>query len=89
MRVSAAMLMMTRRLLMAGLATLALAACETPVTVQRFPDMTFAHYPALALNASRVDIVSNVQPTLQAVQVGSQFPEIGRASCRERLLKDL
>lgn len=59
---------------MAGLATLALAACETPVTVQRFPEMTFAHYPALGLNASRVDIVSNVQPTLQAVQVGSQFP---------------
>jgi hypothetical protein len=66
--------MMTRRLLMAGLATLALAACETPVTVQTFPNITFAHFPALGLNASRLDIVSNVQPTLQAVQVGSQFP---------------
>ncbi|MDX9860524.1 MAG: hypothetical protein RBS99_06360 [Rhodospirillales bacterium] len=66
--------MITRRLLMAGLATLALAACETPVTVQRFPGITFAHLPALGLNVGRVEIVSSVQPTMQAVQAASQFP---------------
>ena len=59
---------------MMGLATLALAACETPVTVQQFPEITFAQYPPLGLNAGRVEIVSSVQPTMQAVQAGAQFP---------------
>lgn len=65
---------MTRRLLMAGLAALALAACETPVSVQRFPEITFAHLPVLALDAGRVEIVSNVQPTLAVPHVGHLFP---------------
>jgi len=59
---------------MTGLVALALAACETPVTVQRFPEITFAHLPALGLNVGRVEIVSSVQPTMQAVQATSQFP---------------
>lgn len=68
------MLTMTRRLLLAGLVTLALAACESPVTVQRFPDITFTHVPPLGLNVSKVDIGSNVKPTMEAPYVGHLFP---------------
>lgn len=68
------MLMMTRRFLMAGLATLALAACETAVPIQRFPEITFAHLPKIGLNAARIEVVSEFHPTLQTPHIEHLMP---------------
>lgn len=68
------MLMMTRRFLVTGLATLALAACATQVSIQRFPEITFAHMPKIGLNAARVEVVSEFHPSLQPPHVEHLMP---------------
>ena len=68
------MLMMTRRLLIAGLATLALAACETAVPIQRFPEITFAHLPKVGLNVTKIEVASEFRPTLQAPHIEHLMP---------------
>jgi hypothetical protein len=57
-----------------GLAGLALAACETPATVQQFPDITFGHLPTIDLNAADVRIASEYQAPMQAPNVEHLFP---------------
>ena len=54
-----------RRFLLIVLAGLALAACETPVAVQRLPEITFNHLPKIGLNVADVKVVSEFKPSLQ------------------------
>lgn len=68
------MLMITRRLMIAGLATLALAACETQVSVQRFPEITFAHMQKIGLNVARIEVKSEFHPTMQAPHIEHLMP---------------
>jgi len=63
------MTILLRRLFIVVLAGLALAACETPVAVQRLPEITFAHLPKIGLNVASVEIVSEYQAPLQAPNV--------------------
>jgi hypothetical protein len=67
---------MFKRILILAAAFLAgpvLTACDTP-RVQRFPDITFAHEPAIALNVANVQVSSRFQPTFQAPHAEHLFP---------------
>ena len=59
---------------MMGLAGLALAACETPAMVQRFPEITFKHLPPIGLNAAGLQVVSDFKSPMQAPNVEHLFP---------------
>ncbi len=59
------MMTFPRRLLLLVLAGLALAACETPVAVQRLPEITFNHLPKTGLNVAELKVISEFKPTLQ------------------------
>ena len=53
---------------------LALTACETPVQVQKLPDLTFAHLAPINLNVARIEVVSRYQPPVKAPNVDHLFP---------------
>ena len=59
-----AMMTFPRRFLLLVLAGLALAACETPVAVQRLPEISFNHLPKIGLNVAEVRVVSDFKPSL-------------------------
>lgn len=54
--------------------SLALAACETPVTVQKFPDLTYAHLPPLKLNVATIEVVAKYRPPMKAPNVDHMAP---------------
>lgn len=55
-----------KRILTGLFAVLVLAACETPVQVQTFPDITFAHAPKIGLNVAAIEIVNEVTQPVNA-----------------------
>ena len=65
------------RFLLVGLPAvlaLALAACETPVQVQKFPEMTFAHLAPISLDVASVEVVARYQPPMKAPNVDHLVP---------------
>jgi len=68
------MLNCIRRLLITGLATLALAACGTPAPAQQSAKADFAQMPPLGLAVSAIDIASTYQPSAQPPHVETQLP---------------
>lgn len=66
---------MTRRaLLLAAVATLALAACETPPLRPVFADIRFTDKPPLRIDAAAVDVERQFRPTLGPPNVEHLFP---------------
>lgn len=68
------MKILCRRLLILCFAGLALAACETPVPVQRLPEVTFTHMPQLGLNVVDVKVISDFKAPLKAPNVEHLMP---------------
>jgi len=62
------------RIALVFMVSLAPTACETPDPVQKLPAITFAHLPALTLNAGSVNVVSKYTPPMAAPNVDHQFP---------------
>ena len=54
--------------------TLGLAACETPVQMQKLPNLTFAHLTPIKLDVAKIDVVVRYQPTLREPNVEHLFP---------------
>lgn len=57
----------------AAMATL-LAACETMPSRHELPQITFAHLAPIALDVSKVEVISNYVPPMKAPNVEHQFP---------------
>ena len=53
---------------------LGLAACETPVSIQKLPELTYGHLPPLKLNVAKIEIVVQYQPPLKEPNVEHLFP---------------
>ncbi len=53
---------------------LGLAACETPVQVQKLPDLTFAHLAPIMLDVARIEVVIKYRPPMKAPNVEHLFP---------------
>lgn len=53
---------------------LALAACETPVQVQKFPEMTFTHLTPINLDVANVEVVARYQPPMKTPNVDHLVP---------------
>lgn len=54
---------------------LALAACETPVAVQKFPDLTYAHLPPFNLDVAKIEVVAHYRPPMKAPNVDHLVPQ--------------
>jgi len=68
-------------------AAAALAACETPVEVEKFPELTYSHLPPFRLNVLTVDIKSDYRPPMAAPNVDHLFPTPPKKAL-ERWAKD-
>jgi hypothetical protein len=55
--------------------SLALAACETPVQTQKFPDLTYAHVPPFKLDVANVEVVARYRPPMKAPNVDHLAPQ--------------
>ncbi|MCH7864519.1 MAG: hypothetical protein IIC56_04805 [Proteobacteria bacterium] len=55
-------------------AALGLAACETPVKIQKLPELTYGHLPPLKLNVAKIEVVVQYQPPLKEPNVEHLFP---------------
>ena len=55
-------------------AALGLAACETPVSIQKLPELTYGHLPPLKLNVARIEVVVQYQAPLKEPNVEHLFP---------------
>ena len=64
-----------------------LMACETPVERGAFPDITFAHLPAIALDVAEIRIVKVYVPPLKRPHVDHEFP-VPPLRAAERWVKD-
>ncbi len=53
---------------------LGLAACETPVKIQKLPELTYGHLPPLKLNVAKIEVVVQYQPPLKEPNVEHLFP---------------
>jgi hypothetical protein len=53
---------------------LAFTACETPVQVQKFPEMTFTHLAPINLDVANVEVVTRYQPPMKAPNVDHLVP---------------
>lgn len=53
---------------------LGLAACETPVSIQKLPELTYGHLPPLKLNVAKIEVVVQYQPPLREPNVEHLFP---------------
>jgi len=51
-----------------------LAACETPVSTQKLPELTYGHLPPLKLNVAKIEVVVQYQPPLKEPNVEHLFP---------------
>jgi len=61
---------------------LVLAACETPVEVPTFPDLTYDHLGRLRLDAAKVEVVSEYTSPMAAPHVEHLFPTAPEAALR-------
>ncbi|MCG8507662.1 MAG: hypothetical protein MI741_00395 [Rhodospirillales bacterium] len=68
------MINLFRRFFFLLLAGLAIAACETPVPVQRLPEITFTHLPSLGLNVANIDVVTEYKGPMAAPNVEHLMP---------------
>ncbi len=64
----------TRSALTALSMALALAACETPVQVQKVPEMTFTHLTPINLDVANVEVVARFQPPMKTPNVDHLVP---------------
>ena len=53
---------------------LGLAACETPVSIQKLPELTYGHLPPLKLNVAKIEVIVQYQPPLREPNVEHLFP---------------
>ena len=53
---------------------LGLAACETPVSIQKLPELTYGHLPPLKLNVAKIEVVAQYQSPLREPNVEHLFP---------------
>ena len=51
-----------------------LAACETPMPVQTYPDITFDHLSVLGINVAEMEVVSTYQSPMASPNVEYRFP---------------
>ena len=51
-----------------------LTACQTTLSNQNFPTMTFKYLPPIKLVVSKIELVSNAKPSLDAPHVGHKLP---------------
>jgi len=63
-----------RSILTALSLALALAACETQIAVQKFPELTFTHQAPIALDVANVEVVARYQPPMKAPNVDHLVP---------------
>lgn len=61
-------------MVMPAILVLALAGCETPVEVQKFPELTFAHLPQIKLDVAHVEVVAKYRPPMKAPNVDHLLP---------------
>ena len=61
-------------LVLAAVLSLGLAACDTPVQLQKLPELTFAHLQPMKLDVARIEVVSQYRPPLRAPNVEHLFP---------------
>ncbi len=50
-----------------------LSACETPLTVQKLPDITFSNLPPISLNVERIETISEFKAPLKLPNVDHLF----------------
>jgi hypothetical protein len=67
---------MTRpiRLILAGLALVVLAGCETTLPTNEFPDLQYNHLPPIRLDAVRVEVVEQYKSPGARPYVEHEFP---------------
>ena len=51
-----------------------LTACQTTLNQQDFPTMTFKYLPPIKLVVSKIELVSNAKPSMDAPHVGHKLP---------------
>lgn len=57
-----------------ALAFLVLAACETAVTPQQFPEITFKHLPPIQLDVAKITYAPRYRAPVGTPNVGQDFP---------------
>lgn len=66
-----------------------LAACETPVTVPHYANITFSHRPTIALDVAEIRIVEAYEESVALPHVETEFPvrpmEMAAQWARDRL----
>jgi len=69
-----------------------LAACETPVTVPHYANITFSHRPAISMDVAEIRIVEAYQESVSLPHVETEFPvrpmEMAAQWARDRLRAD-
>lgn len=66
-----------RDAILAGLAlgaSVLMAGCETPVEMQRLPDITFAHLPAFRFDVAEIQVISRFSPPGAAPHIEQRLP---------------
>jgi hypothetical protein len=69
-----AMIPHMKSFVLAVAAVAVLAACETPVQVERFPELTYDHLTSFQLNTLTVQVKSDYTPPLAPPNVDHLFP---------------
>lgn len=76
-------------LLVGALASISLAACDTPPARQRFPEITFQHLPPIRLDVAQIEILSAYRSADHPDDNAADYPEAPEALAadwaRERL----
>ncbi len=70
------------RLLIAGLASLILASCETPAPAPTFPDLTWNHVAPLKFDAAKIEIVDDYAAPFKSPNVEHEFPLVPELAIR-------
>jgi hypothetical protein len=65
-----------------------LAACDTPNPAVTFPELTFAHKPAIKLNVAKIEIINEYRMPFQAPNVEHLVP-IAPGAAAERWAADI
>jgi len=60
--------------MLGALLSLGVAGCETPVQMQKLPELTFAHLQPMKLDVARIEVVSEYRSPLRAPNVEHLFP---------------
>ena len=64
----------TLKFLITGFALLVIAACETTVPSNTFPDLRYNHLPPIRLDAVRVEVIEQYKSSGQKPYVEHEFP---------------